>query len=625
MTADAERGLTADPADRPARSWAGWIAAGLLLLAAVPAIGNEYVYGFALDLGGLTVPRPRYSVFLLTYLLLGGAGVVALAIGCSGLVMRPACLRLSRWLFEDSSDRLWLLVGGLAAFGIAASLRLFLLEGTPLFDDEAAYRFQAKLLASGRLFADSHELKLFFDAPLMVNDGKHYAIYPVGWPAILALFSLVGLGGFANAALFGLTAPAIFLVARRVAGASWAKVAMLLFALAPMLAIAAATDLSYTASMACLAWLAWATTGSTPGATGPHRHAVVALLFSAAMFVRPFSAVALGTPLLVLWLVRVWSKGAGRWTSAAAFLLPAVLGAALFLGANQAQTGSAWKLGYVRGAEYVVENGGRFDTAATDDATFANVLTLDSVSHPLAHVGISVVRLNVALLGWPMSLLFLAFAVGARGTRPYWTSLGVFAALYGFTHDAGTDTFGPVHCLEAAVPILALTAAGMAQATSWASRLPNPRGWNPKGLVPALVIASLVACAFVYCPPRFAAIQRIVDGVRQSTDLVERAGVSNVVVFSSWPISPRCSTAPTKHFKHFHPLSDPDLSDDVLWANHLTVEDDRRLMAWFPQRLGLVLYWDDECVVHLEPLDSPTSGAIPPGLIGGSNVGLEPG
>jgi hypothetical protein len=52
----------------------------------------------------------------------------------------------------------------------------------------------------------------------------------------------------------------------------------------------------------------------------------------------------------------------------------------------------------------------------------------------------------------------------------------------------------------------------------------------------------------------------------------------------------------------YRPTNDPDLLNDVLWANDLGDEENRRL-AQLVERPGFRLEWDDSCQVRLEPLD----------------------
>jgi len=64
----------------------------------------------------------------------------------------------------------------------------------------------------------------------------------------------------------------------------------------------------------------------------------------------------------------------------------------------------------------------------------------------------------------------------------------------------------------------------------------------------------------------------------------------------------------------WRPNNDPDLLRDVLWVNHINVQEDRVLMAMFPGRRGYVMIWDDARVRFL-PLDTLQPGSVPDGLV----------
>jgi hypothetical protein len=56
----------------------------------------------------------------------------------------------------------------------------FVFDQIPHVQDSIAQLFQAKIFASGRLYATSHPLREFFDYTHMINNGKWYSQYPPG-------------------------------------------------------------------------------------------------------------------------------------------------------------------------------------------------------------------------------------------------------------------------------------------------------------------------------------------------------------------------------------------------------------------------------------------------------------
>ena len=82
------------------------------------------------------------------------------------------------------------------------------------------------------------------------------------------------------------------------------------------------------------------------------------------------------------------------------------------------------------------------------------------------------------------------------------------------------------------------------------------------------------------------------------------------MIFAPWPFAPRCRGGPA-HFVFFRPVNDPDLRNDILWVNHLNLEDDRRLIETLGDRTGYVLQWTPKCDVTLLPLATLAPGDVP--------------
>ena len=60
-----------------------------------------------------------------------------------------------------------------------------------------------------------------------------------------------------------------------------------------------------------------------------------------------------------------------------------------------------------------------------------------------------------------------------------------------------------------------------------------------------------------------------------------------------------CHAKPTHNFAFFRPNNDPDLQNDVLWVNNLSLDENRKLMSHFPGRSGYVLLRRKDCRVML--------------------------
>jgi len=582
-------------------------------LVAFHAFGRFALGGFLLDLGSITIPNVRYATFLLYWTSLGSTAALLLFVG---LFRTYGSIPPASRSFRSGvplSDTQWIVVGSLAAFALPAALRAFLLHGAPITDDESCYRFAAELLASGRLRAESPPMKLFFDNVFMINDGHLYPKYFLGWPALMVPGVWLGATGYMNSLWSALTVPPLFLVLRRLAGSSWARLGLIIYLLAPMLMVGAATELSHTSCLMALFWLAWCALRAEDQDAPPWLGAAAALCFSTAFFIRPGAALGIGAPLVGWWAWQQWQRrGSSRTRAFAGFLVVGVTCAALFLIANRIQNGSFLTTAYARALEYARENHFRFsgwiDEAALGTEGFVFGRPLEALM--LTTTGL--LRLNYALFGWPCSFVFLPFAGTRRRAWLFWACAGGFTVLHFYQADPGIDTFGPLHHYELALPILVLTVLGVKTLAERCAQWAGDLGALTLGV---LAVCSLLAVALPgYDLVRLQTLGRIAENIRQPQAAVAAAALHRAVIFAPRPFIDQRSIAPTRHFVFWRPNNDPDLRRDVLWVNHINVQEDRALMAQFPDRRGYVMIWDPARVRFL-PLETLQPGSVPDGLM----------
>jgi hypothetical protein len=558
-------------------------------------VGLTFCDGYVLDLGSMTAPAPKHAAFLFYWTLFGS---VASGFMFLGLARAIPCQPASNPGPADraAGDRWWLAAGVAAAVLIPVAIRLFLLRGASLTDDESAYRFMGQVLATGRLWADSHALKEFFDRVFMINDGKFYGQYFIGWPALMVPGVWVGAVGYMNAVYSGLTVLPLFAIAGRMGGSAAARVALLLFLASPMLMVGAATEMSHPSCFMALAWTFYFQRRSRERPEAWWTHAGVAFFFGLAFLIRPTSALGVGLPVLLAWLWTMrQAPAAVRARAIVAFGLPAVALAAVFFGVNTAQNGSPLATSYARMQAYMKEvnyqNVG-WSSASPPTSLSDYMLPNRHVGRALASSAIAIVRLVYDLFATPLALVLLAFAWALRPARLAWASVVCFMALHLFTADSGVDTFGPVHYYEMSLPLLLLAGAGAARAAAAGTR-EEGRGSRDGRLRPGIVVASLVVVSLAgFVPVRLGTVKRIADNVNMPADAIRQARISNAVIFTAGLFTPQDCIAPTRHFLYFRPNNDPSLTGDVLWVNHLGWEVDHELMPYFPGRVGYLLQWE---------------------------------
>lgn len=591
------------------RSVIGPLVAASAALAVFYLVGVEFLDGFRLDLGSLNFPTPGYVVFVAFWTLLGGAAVVAVTVAGTRWAETGNRLdRLREQLSAGSERRFLLWVCGLAA-GLPLFLRYWLLQGAPLADDESAYRFAAQLLASGRLWVASPPMKLFFDQNFIINDGRLYTVYFLGWPAILVGGVLLHAPGVINPLLSALTVPALYRVIRHFTTRVWARAGVLLYASAPLLLVGAATLLSHTSCLLALTWCLFFCLRARSESARPADHAGVAGLFALAFWIRPESAAAVGLPVLVYWMLGLRTlKSAARPRAILAFLVPAVILGGLFLWTLRVQYGSAFTTGYERSAQYLVQNDFRFTSFSAGDLTSLVGFDFGQPGAAIARTASGLFRLNFDLFGWPSSFVLLLFAGPGpyRRARLLWWMIATFLLVMLFQRDWGIDTFGPLHAFDVALPVIVLTVIGARNLSTV---------FRDRAASGPVALAALMVTAWIgFVPVRLEAVREIAAHVNLALTAPERAGLHRAVIFSPLPFAPDCDGTP-RTFVLFRPVNDPDFQNDILWVNHLDLLSDRRLMETFPGRTGYLMRWTTSCTVTLTALSSLRPEDVMPGPI----------
>jgi hypothetical protein len=582
------------------------ILVGLAFWAAFQSMGSAF-NDYALGLGSTRFPSPLLMRFALQYGLLGSAGAICIAVG------------ITRWLQTPLGEPKALpwFVAVTTAIGVIlpAALRYWVLEGAPVTDDEAVYRFSARLLASGQLTGTSHPMKLFFDHAFMVNDGNTYSQYFLGWPAIMALGVPFKATGYLNAILSGATIPALYRLLKSFSDVRWARLGVLIFLTSPMLQIAAATEMSHTSALFALTY-AVMFADLALRRSGPHASAGFGFFLALAFFIRPLSAVGVGLPWGVMWLRRQLRSNERAGANIAAFCIPAFTLAALFLITNAKQTGSPLVVAYQGAFEYGIENGFRFTHVVPERMGHTPNFAGWNLPEMLGTTTTALIRLNISLFGWPLSFAFLPAALGLRRASLWWASLGTYALVHLNLVNPGVDTFGPVHFFEMSLAVLALTVLGGQRVTGWAAQLSPSYSRLPAALAVAFVLGSV----FLFSPYRLRAIGEIATMTREPVEVVKRANIHNAVIFANSPWAMNCHPAisrPPRHFVFWWPVNSPDFDDDVIWANHLSTRQDQKLMTAFPDRRGYVAVWRMPwCKMELIPVEEAEGMELPNGLMG---------
>lgn len=361
--------------------------------------------------------------------------------------------------FLSTPGRLYNLIAAFAtfaAFGLTLHIISAYYSRVPHLPDEAAYMFQAKVFAAGRVTVPvppvPEAFYIWIPQWLYERDGLWATFYPFGHPLTLAPGALVGamwlvppLVGAGNVAL-------IYLVGRRLYDARTAAVAAVVLAASPFFLMQSSNFMSHnTWTFYVLLSLLFLSSGQGAG-----RGALAGFFFGMAVNTRALEAAVLA-PLVGVVLLKDVAGREGRGLElrrAAAFAAGAGVTALMMFAYNAAITGDPLSPAYT-------------DLAADPVIGFTAGHTLDM---GLRNQQALLMGLLLVLNGWPqwvgLGLVLLPFLLGTRNRWDYFCLAAAVAVTGVYVLYKWSGLFeGPRYWYQA-MPFLALLTARGAEAAA---------------------------------------------------------------------------------------------------------------------------------------------------------------
>lgn len=613
MTADQEGAGEKPPSAQTSEQRPGSSGALRFLLPLLAILGCWGAYGLhrlnTFTLGLNSIHEPTLDSLLLA-LVLSAVGIPATYLVyrtlLCGLTPGSQLLIGVRQLLHDGDRRTALWALGLLGALVPLFVRYVVLHEAPLTDDEASYSFAAQLLARGRLWVPSPHMPVFFDNGFIVNDGKFYSQYFLGWPAFLAIGEFLHVPGLINPILSGFTTVFLTIAAERRFGPAWGRVAGLLYIASPFMAVSAALLMSHIAACFWLSLLLLCVDAVIDHDASWRTSILIALAAGGAFFVRPATGLGFGAPLVLAWLFHVLRKKGG-WRHLLAFTLMAAIPALLFLWVNESQTGSPWKTGYHAAYEHAEATRYRFvsfrASTVKADSFFYFFVQTDEKEIVTKFVTV-LLRLWHDVWGFPIGLSLALFTPRKGAKRLIGAFVGLMLAHIPLP-DAGVDTFGPVHYTELVLLLTIATTGGLQRIHQFALRLGAP------GAAPALLAACMACGAIFYGIPRFTTLTLLASDILAPIEAFNSAPPHSII-FNRYPFAPLCLAKPASHFVFMRPNNDPNQQNERLWANHLDLETDRKLLASKPGWRGFLIRHDTvKCTSTLVPIEEASRWEFP--------------
>ena len=347
-----------------------------------------------------------------------------------------------------------LLFAGTTALALFFGWRLF--HWQPVTIDELSQRWQASLLTAGRLSAQAEPHGEFFSTMQTVElGGRWFTHFAIGGPALLSLGLLIGAPWLINPLLVGVAAVAVYRFAATTTDELHGRGTALLFALSPFVLFIAASQLDHVGVLAAV-WIAMAALpswlASERSAQASRSAAVIGAALGIATVIRPYDG-AIASLVVGLFQLRSAWRSRPLLRSLVVQVLVGAVPVIVLLLVNRATTGHALTFAYdvLNGPEH--RPGFHMSPLGFEHTP----------RHGLYVVSSYLMRLNIALLGWPVPALALVVATlvwQRQATR--WDHLLLLllgAVLLGYAYYWGEGSFQGPRFLYLVAPVLLILTA----------------------------------------------------------------------------------------------------------------------------------------------------------------------
>ncbi len=465
----------------------------------------------------------------------------------------------------------------------------FLFHETEVTDDENAYDFQAQTLLAGRIvnppppvlgksMDDRYSEKTSFDNLMIINDGRLWTgKYTLGHPAIIALGMALGNRYIVIIGISVLTLLLIYLIAEELYNdKELAFLAFCLGSVSPFFYFVSSSRLSHTTSaffLALFMYLFLRLRHMKAWQQKTFMTLLAGLVLGYAFNVRSLTAFGFSLPFAVVWLMnhRQFPKRT-FWT-----------GFLLFVGFFFMLTLTLWYNSIVTGnwLQFPFHYYGPIERIG-----FSLYHTPYSALHNLA---ISIVRMNGALFGFPLSLLFVFICFFAKkefADRLLFGILGGIIFAYCFYYSPGVQDLGPIYYYEAIIPLFILSARGI----FFLHKMVFNRFDRGKVFILHFLVTSCIVAFVTYIPERISHIARLTEQIRAPYEVVRSANIHHaLIMISSW-------SSKGQVFGYRNPS--PVFDDDIVYCRYTDSISNCTVANYFSDRTPYILHYDKKNTLY---------------------------
>jgi hypothetical protein len=567
------------------------LAVGLALLVGYALLRNQVPEGGFISMVNALFQSPSQTPGLEQQTMLRAAklwqimllipGCLLFAAGIS-LMLAYDSRRLVRRALNSLPTTAFLTICSLLYFGITLWVVYVPFEGVPHIGDDIAQVFQARILARWQLLAPAPSpdlLASFRPLHIVVQNGMWHGMYPIGHSLLMVPFVWVGLEMWSGAFLGVLRLLMLYALARLWLGQSTSRLAVILYVLSPLVYMISASPVYHNSDLLLALIFLWGFLRSRE-----NRRALPALVAGLALgcssTVRPTMPFILAASGLTFILWDWWKHGRrdalwrGCWMAVGA--IPGIL---LFLWTNSVQNGSPLLLGYevlYPGQSFGFgQNAGYIQLYGSQGHTplkalynlLGNILAMSTTLH-----GWILISLVPALLG--------LWAGRQRMANWLLASLCFYTAIIQAFHFGGSIILGPRHYFICVGGLLILGAQGLVWLWRCGRRM-------ALATTLALIILTVQA-AIVYVPDVVADLSASYLGVDgKVTRLANQEAQAPALVFVRGDIKAYYNT------QSGFLANSPWLDNPIIYAQELSEEQNRKVMAQYPGRTAYVFVCKD--------------------------------
>lgn len=472
------------------------------------------------------------------------------------------------------------------------------LDSMPHIQDEISYLFEAKILASGKIYVETPKLPDFFDYEFIVTDGeKWYGKYFPGFSILLAAGLILNCPWLINP-LFGAASILLFyLFLKENTDKNTSSLMAFFSAISPFIFF---IDSSYLSHTTCLFFLTlflysfFKTVNNKTSASSFLEGFALGFAFN----IRPLTALTFSAPFLFYGLILLVKKKI-KLKNAGIFLIPLVVMLAFFLLYNFMLTGDAFltpfnkycptdKLGFGEniGLPYLEEYGHNFYDGWLN--TRANLKELSS-----------------DLLGFPKILILITlapFIFRRAGILEYLFLSSILLNIGGyFCYYFNGIAFGPRYYFETVLMILFLMARGFIILHELTKKLLiNVDSFNIKKIseliVPFFLGILILHSLAVFIPDKISFYGNRywnMDTVLKET--IKKSSVHDAVIFVRSGYYRRGEAAPNYYGAGFIE-NDIELKSDIIYARDFGDEENMKLMKYYKEKKAYRFVYNESLV-----------------------------